>query len=214
MKRLGKNTLRIVEIAQGKFFQFGFSRVTMEEIAEDAGVSKKTLYEQFASKELLLKAVLDQLAREVEAEARKIILEQKLDFADKVKALLTLLGLRLSRIGRPFMEDLRKYAPERWKEIEELRRRKFTENFGEVLRQGMARGIFRNDIDPQLLLLMAITLINNMVNPYVLLELPYSPGEILEAVFSVFFEGILTGKSRNRLRRKIKNQATRRRRRV
>lgn len=193
---------RILDAAGGKFFRFGFSRVTMDEIATDSGVSKKTLYQQFSSKDLLLKAVLDQLAREVEAEAKKIILDAKLDFTEKVKALLTMLGVRLSQIGRPFMEDLQRYAPERWKEIENVRRKKFLENFGRVLKEGMAQGIFRSDFDSQLLLMMIITLINNMVNPYVLLESPYSPGEMFEAIFSVFFEGILTGKARSKLVRR------------
>ena len=44
----------IVEAAQCLFLRHGFGSVSMDELAEAAGVARRTLYNQFASKEDIL----------------------------------------------------------------------------------------------------------------------------------------------------------------
>ena len=56
---------RILQAAYGLFRKQGFNRVTMDEIASAAGLTKRTLYHHFESKDRLLADVLeeqDQLA--------------------------------------------------------------------------------------------------------------------------------------------------------
>ncbi|MBB3949527.1 AcrR family transcriptional regulator [Aureimonas jatrophae] len=52
---------RIVEIAEERFLTDGFDATSMEAIAIEAGISKRTLYARFRSKPLLLQAVADHL---------------------------------------------------------------------------------------------------------------------------------------------------------
>ncbi|MBU2549282.1 MAG: TetR/AcrR family transcriptional regulator, partial [Proteobacteria bacterium] len=47
----------ILDVARARFDRFGVKKTTMDEIARDAGVSKKTLYEQFRNKEDLFVSV-------------------------------------------------------------------------------------------------------------------------------------------------------------
>ena len=49
---------RIVEAARAHFFSHGFRSVTMDDLAEELGISKKTLYAHFPGKIELLEAVL------------------------------------------------------------------------------------------------------------------------------------------------------------
>ena len=49
---------RIVEAARAHFFSHGFRSVTMDDLADELGISKKTLYAHFRSKIALLEAVL------------------------------------------------------------------------------------------------------------------------------------------------------------
>ena len=46
---------KIVEAARKLFYKFGFKKVSMDEIAREAGVTKKTVYTYFSSKEELFK---------------------------------------------------------------------------------------------------------------------------------------------------------------
>ena len=49
---------RILERVRSRFFSSGFSKVTMDELAHDLGVSKKTIYKHFPSKNELLRELL------------------------------------------------------------------------------------------------------------------------------------------------------------
>lgn len=60
MSRSGIETkTRILTIAYGLFYKQGFARVSMDAIAEAVGVTKRTLYYHFVSKDALVAAVLD-----------------------------------------------------------------------------------------------------------------------------------------------------------
>ncbi len=50
---------RILEAAYGLFYAKGFNRVGVDAVAESAGLTKRTLYQHFRSKDDLLAAVLD-----------------------------------------------------------------------------------------------------------------------------------------------------------
>jgi AcrR family transcriptional regulator len=50
---------RILDAAYGLFYRKGFLRVSVDAIAETAGVTKRTLYDHFTSKDELLSAVLE-----------------------------------------------------------------------------------------------------------------------------------------------------------
>lgn len=60
MRRSGKDTRRrIIEAAYALFYEKGFTRVSVEEIALRAGVTKRTVYVHFGSKDGLLGAALE-----------------------------------------------------------------------------------------------------------------------------------------------------------
>lgn len=51
--------MEIIPRAFEYFMQYGFKTFTMDDLAHNLGISKKTLYEQFASKQILVDACLD-----------------------------------------------------------------------------------------------------------------------------------------------------------
>ena len=51
---------QIIEAARSLFHKFGFKKVSMDEIALEANVTKKTIYMYFSSKEELLKYFIDE----------------------------------------------------------------------------------------------------------------------------------------------------------
>jgi TetR/AcrR family transcriptional regulator, regulator of autoinduction and epiphytic fitness len=57
----------IVEAAERLFLQRGYGSVSMDELAEAAGVARRTLYNQFASKEEIFREMLLRVSRQLEA---------------------------------------------------------------------------------------------------------------------------------------------------
>ena len=59
MKLTDKKKISIISAAKDNFLLFGYDGVNMTKVATDAGVSKRTLYRHFASKETLFYAILE-----------------------------------------------------------------------------------------------------------------------------------------------------------
>jgi len=85
---------QIIEVARELFHKFGFKKVSMDEIAKEAGVTKKTIYRYFNSKEALLEYFIQE-----EIQNMKTIIEEveskNMDFFDTVnEAICKLLKYR------------------------------------------------------------------------------------------------------------------------
>src|SRR5215216_7225296 len=79
---------RIVDAARVHFFSHGFRSVTMDDLAEELGISKKTLYAHFPGKIDLLEAVLADKFRGVETMLKEATCGQPQDFPTTLRALL------------------------------------------------------------------------------------------------------------------------------
>jgi AcrR family transcriptional regulator len=187
---------RIVEAARGLFLSRGFVRVTADDIAAEIGVSKATLYKEFASKEDILRAVVRGLLAEIVSRVDAIINNEEQSLVERLVALFAFVGGRLSLLGPVFFRDIQKSAPAIWREIEDFRRDKLLTNFKIFLAEGHKQGLFRGDVDDDLMVRMFIRLVEGFVSPAEMLRSGRTPTETFESVIKGFFQGVLTDKRR------------------
>lgn len=190
---------RILETARAQFVNHGFSKVTTDEITGELGISKKTLYKYFPSKEALLQEVLNLIMEEIRVGAEEIIHDQDLEFITKLRDFMTFLGGKLAELRPPFLHDIQKNAPRLWKNIETFRKEMIHTRFANLIGQGMQLGKFRNDVNQQLVVLIFLHSIQNIINPETLSRLPVTASGAFEAVIRTIFEGILTDEARMKL---------------
>lgn len=189
---------RILSVARERFFKFGFSSVTMDDMAYELGMSKKTLYKHFPSKTDLLQQVVVQFQDYIENVITRIIHNESLDFVEKLRQLWAFLAMELSKVGPAFLQDMQRKAPGLWRDIDRRRREILQHTMGDLINEGVRKKVFRSDVHQQLLLLMYSTLIQGVVNPEVASDLPLSVSQAHEAIRKVFFEGILTEEARKK----------------
>src|SRR5262252_3625730 len=91
---------RIVDAARTHFFSHGFRSVTMDDLAEELGVSKKTLYAHFPGKFDLLEAVLADKLAGVEATLKEVTRAHPHDFPATLRELLAGTQRELDEISR------------------------------------------------------------------------------------------------------------------
>jgi AcrR family transcriptional regulator len=187
---------RIVEAAEALFLSRGFVAVTSSDIAAGLGISKATLYKAFPGKEAILREVIRRVMNDILAGVESLIDDASLGFGEKMVSLLSFLGTGLARFEPVLVRDLQKCAPEIWKEIEDFRREKILKNFKVILRDGRREGVFREDVDLDLLLAMFLDLVQKFVNPAAIMRSGRSPAATFQSVIKVFFQGILTDKGR------------------
>jgi AcrR family transcriptional regulator len=187
---------RIVAEARELFIQRGFAPVTTGEIAGRLGISKATLYKHFVSKNEILRAAVGLIEADIMAGVQERVADGSTTCPEKLVRLMTFVGDWVSRLSRTLIGDLRRNAPDVWEDIERFRRQKIIINFITLLEAGVGEGVFRVDIDRDLVLKMFLNLIQGFINPDAFLESRRSPREVFETLFKVVFEGILTDRAR------------------
>ncbi len=189
---------RIVAAARGHFFAHGFRSVTMDDLAHELGMSKKTLYAHFPAKDDLVKAVLFDKFKRVEADLEASTAPCGSDVKAALQGLLTCLQRHTQEIQPSFIRDIRRDAPELFKLVEVRRQELILRYFGKVLEEGRRAGIIREDIPTGLIIEILLAAMQAIMNPPRLIELDLTPTAGYSTIINVIFEGILTPAGRSR----------------
>jgi AcrR family transcriptional regulator len=187
---------RIVTAARRHFFTHGFRAVTMDDLAEELGMSKKTLYAAFPSKLDLLRGVLSDKFHDVEADLDQVTSEVSTDVLGALHQLLSCLQRHTSEIQPPFVRDMRRETPEFFKLVEERRRQIIQRYFGKIFEEGRRAGIIRKDFSTRLMIEMLVGVTEAIINPPKMAELGLTPRDGYLSVITVMLEGLLTEKGR------------------
>ncbi len=187
----------VISEAKRLFFQHGFRRVTMEEIAANLRMSKKTIYGLFPSKEDLIKGVVFSIMMPKIARMSELM-ERSSGVAELFASAVEVFHTLGHEISEPMMSDMR-MMPELWREIEE-RRLAVLSHLGEVIERGKKTGEVRPDLNTDLFLRIFMQTISRIANPSMMLELNLRPSDLGPQIFGIFFHGILTDKGRREVR--------------
>src|SRR6185369_11429212 len=153
----------------------GFRSVTMADLAKGLGMSKKTLYVHFASKDELLEAAIQDKFCEGERDLERITACTVDNFLIGVQELLSCLQRHAAEIQPPFMRDVQRQGPEFFKAIENRRREIIQRYFGKFLSKGQEEGIVRQDIPVRLIVEILLSAVQTIMNPVKLTELGLTP---------------------------------------
>jgi len=190
---------RIVAGARRHFFAHGFRSVTMDDLAAELRMSKKTLYEHFTGKAGLLEAVVDAKFDQVERELAAISEDVSRNLPERLRALLVCLRGHTEEIQPSFVRDVAREAPDLFLRVRERRRAVILRFFGGLLHEGRAAGMIRKDM-PERLMIEALTgMTDAIVKPQMLEELGLTPKAAFTEIITLFLEGAKTEKGRRKL---------------
>lgn len=141
---------KILDASQRLFMNYGVKSISMDDIASDIGVSKKTIYKHFCTKDRLIHITLTHfLKKEKKTVAR--IHEQSLNALEEI----ILIGRHIIKMARnlkpTLVFDLKKYHTKNWQLIEEHHTEFIREITTENLHRGIREGLFRSDIKPEVI---------------------------------------------------------------
>jgi len=182
---------RIITEARRHFFSHGFRSVTMDDLARELAMSKKTLYACFPSKSALLEAVILAKFRSVDADLGRITSAASFDCQDALHHLLACVQEHMEEIQPPFVRDIRREAPDLFKVVESQRRSVIQRHFGKVFLEGRRAGLIRQDIPPRLAIEILLGAVQAIMNPPKMEELGLTPKSGFSAITKVVLEGLL-----------------------
>ena len=190
---------RIVTGARRYFFANGIRGVSMDDLARELGMSKKTLYTHFPGKAAIVEAAIEDKISEVESEMAEISSGSSEDFPGSIRRLFACVLRQMAEIQPPFMRDILREAPEAFKLIEVRRKEMIQRHIGKLLAEGGRAGIIRKDIPVELIIEIFLGAVQRIMNPPRLSELGLTPESGFSAILGVVFEGAVTEEGRSRL---------------
>lgn len=145
------------------FFRYGIKSVSMDDIARELGISKKTLYQIFKDKKDLVEQVLNfhQGCGLREVKARSKDAENAMD--EYLKFIL-MIREWIEELNPSFEYDLEKYYPDLCKRNREAKIANMTDFFIENINRGKKEGVYRVDFDAEVLAKFHITTVMNIQN--------------------------------------------------
>jgi AcrR family transcriptional regulator len=190
---------RIVEGASQRFFTHGFRGVTMDDLAEELGMSKRTLYSRFDTKLQLLDSVLENKFRRAREDMSGILAARQ-DFPETLRQTLACVQRHTSEIQPPFTRDMRQEGPEVFQKVERLRRAAIQEHFGELMLRGRRAGFIRKDVPAPIIIEILLAAVQAIVNPARMDELGLTPKAGCGVITKIVLEGAIDPAARAHLK--------------
>ena len=196
----------ILQVAIERMQQVGIRSVSVDDICHELGMSKKTFYVYFASKDDLVEAILgvhqEKVAKELAHSLQKRTVEQSLVEWAKIAKQTEKQTIKTP----PMIYDLEKYYPQLFKQHKTYMRAATEAVLVQFLQKGVEEGVFRKEIDEKIVAMVFIDI------QYKLMEF-MSKGEksreeilrIGQQGMDILVRGILTENGLLRLREKVKN---------
>lgn len=154
------STERILAAAEKLFSELGYDAVSMNAIAESAGVSKANIFHHFNCKNTLYLAVVKDACKEMQTRVQSIE-ESHLSIVERLTHLArTQLQFMLEhgQTTRLILRELLKNRPEHGRELAE---QVFGQNFArmvDMIREGQCSGELRAEIDPATVAVMLVAI--------------------------------------------------------
>ena len=195
---------RITVKANELFLRYGIRSVSMDDIAAELGMSKKTLYQYYADKEEIIHEVFDAVFAEnrhycsiCKQEGENVIHEVFLSF-DHVQEML-------SQMNPALVFDMKKYHPAVFQKFHEFKYNFLYKMLKENLEKGVKEELYREDIDIEILVRFRLHSIMLSFEPEAFPGLKTPLIQIERSLMEHFLYGIATAKGQ-KLITKYKNQ--------
>ncbi len=187
-------TRRVLDAAEKSVAAQGLGRASMSDLVRASGVSRRTFYKVFRSKEDVIRGMVD---RKIEGTLENAfgIVSGNATTAEKIESMLGLVQRVTSFITPSLMREVSTSHPRLWKYIDEKRMKALALWRG-ILVKGQERGEIRKEVDPEIFVLMLTTIAQNMITPTFLLEHDMTLPEMVEQVKLVFVYGVLAPDAR------------------
>lgn len=195
---------KILDAAYKLFLQKGYRHTAMDDIAQELGMSKKTLYKYYPGKLELLSASFDLLTTRMTAKVEAIVDNRYLAFPLKLRSFLSVVATYLAPINPELFEDLREHAPTVWQDIKAHVNESAHLRFAKLVEEGAGQGMVNPRINVNLAVILFVAAIQSIWDPKFLAQFPETiqkgakmpPSVAFEQAISVIYNGILTEEAR------------------
>lgn len=198
---------KILEVANKQFMKYGIRSVSMDDIARELGMSKKTIYEKAGNKEDLVRQVMEYHIA-LDCQITEALQKKEVNAIDEMLMIAEFVIDELSELNPRLLYDLKKYYRHIWEMMETHRNTFIHDTMLRNLKNGIEQGLYRDNIRPELIAHFYLGIIHVFIEEDFLADEKYTAAESYIEAFKYHIYGIASKKGIKYLKSnlpKIKN---------
>lgn len=177
------------------FMRLGIKSVTMDDIARQLGVSKKTLYQFVKDKNDLVEKCMSVDCTCMQSTIKDDILSQELNAIDESLEISSYVIEKLKDVHPSILYDLEKYYKEGLAAMNEFKHEFILEVISSNIQKGIKEGLFRKDINVEITSALWVNRMSVMFEPSTSGPLQKFPiEEVYQEMFMLHIRGLVTEK--------------------
>lgn len=189
---------RILETALRLFSTYGIKSITMQDIARECGISKKTVYEHFSDKTDLVDEVVTFMT-ETHCNKLEECISSGRDAIEELVLSLRQIELQVKSINPVLLFELEKYHPSAWKSIQAFKDDFVGRSIRENLERGIREGLFRSNMNIDIITHLRLMQIESAYNPRYFPAAQFDLHEVMVQVTEHYIHGIATPEGHRRI---------------
>jgi AcrR family transcriptional regulator len=182
---------RILQKATELFMRLGIRAVSMDEIATQSGVSKKTIYQFYKDKDELVDAVMQSEEQSVQQDSKEC-LEQSENAVEEILLTLSRVYARFSKMNPVIISDMQRFHAKAHNRFQKLKYEHLNNVIQDNIQRGIQEGLYRNSLNIEVITKYRLESIMIPFNLNVYPSSEYSLADVAKELMEHFLFGLAT----------------------
>jgi AcrR family transcriptional regulator len=195
MNTMNDTYQRILQQSEVMFLRFGLKSVSMDDISNQLGISKKTLYHHFEDKETLVVSVVSQVLNHNYSLMMADVVKSQNAIHEEILA-INLMSNLFQTMNPYILFDLQKYYPKGFEIFLKHKNERIAEKCRKNLVRGIEEGLYRPEINIPIMLRLRQESLMLPFKPEFQSGLSANLVEIATEISIFFLNGIVTSKGK------------------
>ncbi len=184
---------KIIQESTQLFFRYGLRSITMDDIARELSMSKKTLYLHFDNKNDLLMACMEEHDRK-EKEILKTFQQEATNAIDEMIKIAKYLEQMLKKVSPTLIYDVQKYHREGWERMNKMHNEDVYHEIKTNMERGVKEGLYRDDFNIDIVAKIYVSTTLICTNPDFFPPEKYNMNDIVKTNIFYHLRGIVSHK--------------------
>lgn len=137
---------KILKVSLELFFKYGIKRVTMDDIAKELGMSKKTIYQQYKEKDDIVNKLFEIELGRHEKKFEEVY-KQSTNPIHEIVLISKNMRAMMQNVNPVFFMDLQKMYPKAFEKLQEFKNKCACEEIKRNISKGIEEGYYRPEIN-------------------------------------------------------------------